>query len=367
MKHFKRINHKLHLWLGLLLGLPFMVICLTGAILVFEPQILRLANPEHYTTTEDNRHWMSVDSVYSSVRKQLPDSIKLGKLRIGRPDETWIFENKSLRNAQIFVNPYTGKVTGMRDHDKGFFYSVRRLHRWFFDTYDRKSDAVCWGKLLVGISSLLSIPLLLSGLAVWWPATCHILRMRLQVCTSKGMRRTMFDLHSASGFYTLALLLILALTGLTWSFSWYRQAFYATFGVEYTSSGSSSQKIETFESGIRQTALAQTIMRHPDYRWIEMDGTTIRVSTSRIGNTRRADEYTFSPADGHLEQFTPYEQTSAQKRIRGWIVTFHEGLWLGTFSQALTFLAALIGATLPATAYYLYWKRKRNKRKSSNS
>lgn len=131
MKHFKRINHKLHLWLGLLLGLPFMVICLTGAILVFEPQILRFANPEHYTTTEDNRHWMSVDSVYSSVRKQLPVSIKLGTLRIGRPDETWIFENKSLRNAQIFVNPYTGKVTGMRDHDKGFFYSVRRLHRWF--------------------------------------------------------------------------------------------------------------------------------------------------------------------------------------------------------------------------------------------
>jgi uncharacterized iron-regulated membrane protein len=36
----------------------------------------------------------------------------------------------------------------------------------------------------------------------------------------------------AGGMYVLVFLLAMALTGLTWSFQWYRNLFYTAFGVE---------------------------------------------------------------------------------------------------------------------------------------
>ena len=42
----RRLFHQIHLWLSLPLGILFAVICLTGAILVFENEALQLLNPQ---------------------------------------------------------------------------------------------------------------------------------------------------------------------------------------------------------------------------------------------------------------------------------------------------------------------------------
>ena len=42
----KKVIHLLHLWISLPLGIIFSVICLTGAILVFENETLQLLNPQ---------------------------------------------------------------------------------------------------------------------------------------------------------------------------------------------------------------------------------------------------------------------------------------------------------------------------------
>lgn len=357
-KFLRRWSRKLHRFLGLVLGIPFALICISGALLAFEPQLLRLVHPEHYRVDVAVRHErLPVDEVYARVSSQLPDTVQLGTLRIGQPDETWQIEIASLRNAELFVNPYTGKITGMQDHDRGFFYEVRRLHRWFFDTYDHKSDALCWGKLAVGVVSLLSLPLLLFGLYLWFPPLWRSWKLRVQICFRHGLRRALYDVHVTGGFHTVLLLLVLALTGLTWSFPWYRQAFYATFGVVYGAAEPSGPQPVT-DYRVWQRALKQVEARHPDYRWIEVSPTEIRFSTTRYGNARRADVYHYEAPSGRLTRFIPYRQTSAQQRVRGWIVTLHEGLWLGWFSQLLTCLGALVGACLPFTAYYLYCKRR---------
>ena len=48
------------------------------------------------------------------------------------------------------------------------------------------------------------------------------------------------DLHVAGGMYALFFLLAMALTGLTWSFGWYRTGFYKVFGVEVQQGGTHS-------------------------------------------------------------------------------------------------------------------------------
>lgn len=73
---------------------------------------------------------------------------------------------------------------------------------------------------------------------------CHLvapykkaLKNSLKIVAGKGWRRFWYDLHVAGGMYTLIFLLAMALTGLTWSFSWYRTGFYKVFGVETMQGG----------------------------------------------------------------------------------------------------------------------------------
>lgn len=45
----------------------------------------------------------------------------------------------------------------------------------------------------------------------------------------------------------------------------------------------------------------------------------------------------------------------------GWINSLHMGNYWGIWSKIFTFIAALIGASLPVTGYYLFYIKEKNK------
>lgn len=137
------------------------------------------------------------------------------------------------KKAACFINPYTGEITGI-DDGKGFFMKIMRLHRWLLDEYKR-DGSFAWGKTIVGYSTLVLAIIIISGLVIWYPRNKKALKNRLKIKTKAGWFRFLYDLHVSGGFYAALLLLILALTGLTWSFGWYRDAFYTAFGISTTS------------------------------------------------------------------------------------------------------------------------------------
>ena len=96
----------------------------------------------------------------------------------------------------------------------------------------KQDGGIFWGKMIVGTSTLMFVFVLISGVVVWWPRTRKALKNSLKIVANKGWRRFWYDLHVAGGMYALVFLLAMALTGLTWSFQWYRTGFYKTFGVE---------------------------------------------------------------------------------------------------------------------------------------
>ena len=74
------------------------------------------------------------------------------------------------------------------------------------------------------------VVVLVSGLVIWIPRSRKALKSRLSVSVTKGWKRFLYDSHVSIGFYCTLLLLLMALTGLTWSFGWYREAAYALTG-----------------------------------------------------------------------------------------------------------------------------------------
>lgn len=304
----------------------------------------------------------------------------------------------------MYVDQYTGEVTGKYERAP-FFGVMFRMHRWMLDSM-KPDGGIFWGKIIVGTSTLMFVFVLISGVVVWWPRTRKALKNSLKIVVNKGWRRFWYDLHVAGGMYTLIFLLALSLTGLTWSFQWYRTGFYKVFGVEVqpgmghgnaaanatARSGKPEGKPEGREGrggrpegrggraeGRGERAEARSEHRHspyanwervyeqlaqanPGYRQISVSDGSASVANNRFGNTRGTDRYKFNPRNGEITETVLYSDLENSGKIRGWIYSVHVGSWGGMLTRILTFIAALIGASLPLTGYYL-WIRKKVKRK----
>lgn len=381
---------RLHLWLSVPFGLIIIIICLSGAALVFEKEVMELCRPELYyinkvETAADGAKAvpLPVERIAESVAATLPDSVSVAGITVSSdPERAWQVNLSKPRRASVYVNPYTGEITGKYERTP-FFTTMFRLHRWLLDSM-KPGGSIFWGKMIVGTATLMLVFVLISGIVVWWPRTKKALKNSLKIATGKGRRRLWYDLHVAGGLYALVFLLAMALTGLTWSFDWYRTGFYKVFGVEVSRavgghgttgghgiSGQAARADRGKSSPFAhwQKVYEELAARHPEYRQITVSQGTATVSFSSFGNQRALHRYAFHRKSGEITKADLYEDSGASGKIRGWIYSIHVGSWGGLTTRILTFLAALIGASLPLTGYYLWIRRLwgKNRRKPAAS
>ena len=383
----KKLSRKIHLWLSVPFGLLIAVICLTGAILVFEDEWMEFSRHDLYYVNKVEAQTLPVSELLQTVQNTLPDSVSVkGITMFANPQKAWQVSISKPMRASICVDQYTGEIKG-RNERAPFFMFMFKMHRSLLGNMKPAAGEISVGKLVVGVSTLLMVVILISGLIVWIPRTCKAVKNRLQIKCNKGCRRFWYDLHVSGGIYTVVFLLALALTGLTWSFSWYRSAFYQVFGAEVKqqSSHGSGQKQqgktasnkghhgENGKGSSRQTGETtfthwQTVYnllsrQNPEYERVSITDGTASVYFSGFGNQRAADRYTFDPGSGAISETNLYADQDRAGKLRGWIYSVHVGSWGGLPTQILAFLAALLGAVLPLTGYYLWIKKMKRKRK----
>lgn len=275
----KRLFFKVHLWMALPFGIIITVICLTGAILVFEPEVDRLVYPDRYSVDKVGEKTLDESVLKDMVQQDLPEGVKIIRVIPGtNPESTVEMKLSKPRKASLFVDPYTGEIKG-RYERIAFFRYVFRLHRWLLDSKP-ENGGIFWGRVIVGVSTLMFVVTLVTGVIIWWPRKRKALKKSLRLYVRKGSHRFMQSLHIAGGMYAVIFLLLMSVTGLTWSFEWFRDTFYSVFGLSF-----------------------------------------------------------------------PEE--------KGFVYSLHIGSWGGMVTRILHFVAALIGASLPVTGYYLWLKRKR--------
>lgn len=228
----RKLFRKIHLWLSVPFGLIIALICFSGAMLVFENEVNELTRPELYRVTKSDTEPLSIEQLLEKVAATLPDSVSVTGVTISSdPQRPYQVNLSKPRRAFMIIDQYTGEIKG-KSGRTGFFMTMFRLHRWLLDSMNPGNEGVFWGKMIVGVSTLLFVFVLISGIIVWWPRTRKALKNSLKISATKGWRRFWYDLHVAGGMYALVFLLVMALTGLTWSFPWYQTAFYNVFGVE---------------------------------------------------------------------------------------------------------------------------------------
>lgn len=375
----KKFFRHIHLWLSVPFGAIITLICFSGAMLVFETEIMQLCRHDLYYVEEVKAAPLPAHRLMEMAAATLPEGTEATGLTVqADPQRSWQVSLSQPRRASLFIDPYTGEVLGQ--YERAPFFSVMfRLHRWLLDSA-RPDGGLFVGKLIVGVSTLLFVVILVSGIVVWWPRNRKALTNSLKIPFRKGTTRFQYGLHVAGGMYVLVFLLVMALTGLTWSFSWYRNGVYALFGATSTqNSGTAStsggkdgkeEKKDTAAGGQHQGRKSRTTAyTHWQRVYEELSGSnegfeqitlghgSASVSFGRWGNQRAADRYTFDSENGEITSVDRYSTRETSGKLRGWLYSLHVGSWGGIPTRILYFIAALIGATLPLTGYYLWIKR----------
>ena len=360
----KRFFAKLHLWLSIPFGLVIAIVCVTGAVLVFEDEIKNMNHPERYLADEVKEEALAPSQIVARAQQMLPDSVTVTGIRMfGEPERNWrLYVDKGWSRC---VNPYTGRITGEDTGDE-FVRTTTRMHRFLLHSYRYGVDTP-WGKLVVGYSTIAFVFILISGIVIWWPINKKMLKNRLKISTRRGSFRFWYDLHVAGGMYASIFLLAMALTGLTWSFKWYRTAFYTALGGAPTQSPhgrSRTAEVPAIDYAQWDKVYAQMSERYPDCKSITLKNGNVLVSTNHYGNIFASDRFAFDPSSGDITKSDLYDDSSRYSKLKGWVWSVHSGQWGGIVTRLLHCIAALLGAVFVLTGYYFWIRRLMRPRKS---
>lgn len=396
MKFFRKI----HLWLSVPFGIIITLVCFSGAMLIFEPEITRAVKSDVYYVAEVKDSALPMGELMETVKATLPDSVSITGVTIFSDNSRTYQVNLSKpRRASLFIDQYSGQITGKYERI-GFFSTMFKLHRWLLDSANPHGDGVKIGKTLVGISTLIFVIALITGVIIWWPRARKNLRRSLSVSFSNGWKGFWKGLHVAGGMYALIFVLAMALTGLTWSFDWYRSAFYAVCRVEHTPRNFSQAITKTdadkgdrhegrggkgrrgggrhggdrqggygrgegrrySEFGRWQQVYDEIKAQNPDAPQITIAPESATVTLGNSGNSRASDRYEFNRRSGEITPSTKYADSVEADKLRGWIYSIHTGSLGGVFTRILWLLGALLGASLPLTGYYIWIKHLMRKK-----
>src|SRR5215213_2273425 len=231
MNTFRKIIFWLHLTSGVLAGIFIFIMCVTGALLSFESNILEFAESEMRVVKPptENAQRLSINEIINKVQGAKPNAKPSGiTLQNDRNAAATVALG---RDGQLFVNPYTGDITGEGSKSwRGFFRVTEDAHRWLALPGNGRTV----GKTLNDAANLLFLLLAISGFYIWFPRQWtrrHFAPILWFRRTSSGKARD-FNWHNVIGFWTSSILIILTLTGAIISYQWAGNLLYTLTGNE---------------------------------------------------------------------------------------------------------------------------------------
>ncbi len=354
---------RVHLWLGLPLGILFFVISLSGALFCWEPEFAAILYKENVVPQE--KPFAPVSAFKKSVEQVLPDA-----------DFRTVYYRGPAKAVQLLLyvpgtyyhanlNPYSGELIHLQDMKKGWLNNLKFLHRNLM-LGDIGREIVHWGTLLY-------LVMVVTGIILWWPAKKAQRRQRFVIKWGASRRRLNYDLHNVLGFYSSWILIFLIVTGIFWGFQLVSSSLKNLSGEE--------QKQYDLPLSVGDAAPPELVQirlldRLGEQFRKEFPDKNIRVSNphksddpiqvSVVSKDRivtQVDQYYFDRYTGKRLrgnfQHGMHQEASLFTTIDGLMYDIHLGNLFGFASRVLVFIASLIGASLPITGFIFWWHNRK--------
>lgn len=388
---FRKAILVVHRWVGLLTGSIVLVVSLTGALYVFDQETYNLLHRDLVRVEPSDRPMRPASEIIVAGRAALGPEAPVSWIEgfgPGRAVEVHAYRwDDSARGLgywntiklwkAAYLNPYTGEVLGSVDRRFGFFTVVRHMHQSLLLRHDV-------GHRIVGTAVLVFLGMLITGVVLWWPRNRAAVKQRIKVAWRAGRRRLQWDLHAVLGIYVLPIALIIAATGLVWSFKWWESGMYFLVSGDARDPWADEPEHKASLPGADSAALASAapgsapmdiafreVMRRSrpggNY-WVTLPEGPDGVLEAAYQEPVRSGWVTwsgmsFDPHSGAVIHTDLFEDKDIRKRFGNSIYDIHVGRIFGWPTQILALLASLLCASLPVTGFLMWRGRSRAGRK----
>ncbi len=357
----RRVVRQVHLWMGLSLGALFVLLGLSGSILVFYPEIDAVLNPVVQSSVTVRPDW---DKSLRTVRAAFPNKHgpwrfevtgKAGAIpaRYYNPPET---SGRDFAPLMVWLSPDGARVLR---HDYWGNYAMT----FIYDLHYRLLGGKAVGKG-VGYAGIGIVLLLLTGLWAWWPRGTWSKALRFK---QRGSPIRLYrDVHKLTGLGGAVFLFILTITGVMLELPDESDAALASVAgpVDPPVHAASRQAADGPISVNRVVKAAKDALPAARLAWIEVpgeDGGPFRIRMEQPGDPSVRFPHSFVWIDqstGAVLAVQDSQKAGRATTINNWVHPLHDGSVAGLSSRIVAFLAGLIPLLLFVTGWKRYRMRK---------
>lgn len=359
MKPLRKFSLTLHLWLGLFTAIFLFVEGVTGGIMAWGSEILRLINPpgrqvdmQTYHVPSGATPSLSLEALAAALEATHP-GLRLVAIEFSqRPDLASAAELQVSRFTfmRVWFDPHTGKEVGMQvPASRGLRLQI------LVDLASQLHNDIVAGFTLFFVA--------LTGLILWWPRKILVPRR------PNLSARTNFQLHNAIGFYSSLILILFSATSMIMIYS--PPAIRVIARVTHTPAVPSvprltastalargAKRLDLDESmkaamqllpaGARFTGMSQMNNRGLYFYYLPSSGTYDLEGRLQV-----------NPATGKVQQLeVPRNYTFAERVVRVHVRQIHTGEFLGAPTRWIAGFFSFMLAVLSVTGPLIWWNRR---------
>ncbi len=371
---FKKVLFQLHWFFGISAGLVLALMGATGALYAFEGEIMSALNPEVLRVEVRDSGILAPAELVSKIEAAAGKTVSGLWVDTQADSAARVFftpKSGERRGPMRFFDPYSGELLA-EPSGKAFFDLMLQLHRFL-----AMGET---GKQITAASTLALLFFCLSGLYLRWPRQALNWRAWLTLDWAKKGRAFNWDLHAVAGTWCLAFYLCASLTGLYWSYGWYRDGMTqllsdAPAGQQGGKSGERRGRpgdapqgpppnvdYHALWSSLQSAAGPQLVAWNLRLPPVAGQPATVFYLLKDAEHPRALNQLVLDPPSGQVQRHERYADKPFGAQLLASVYALHVGEYFGLVGRILMALASLSMPLFAITGWLLYLDRRRKKR-----
>jgi sulfite reductase (NADPH) flavoprotein alpha-component len=372
----KKLFKQTHKVLGLVFCVFIAVVGISGAMFSYFPEFEALEK-SYIERDKKGKEVLSFEEILTKFHEQRPNvEIFAISDTIGDPLEVRAIIQDEDHNdpaaflgdnaAYYFVSRYTGEILPLIS--RKFFVMIVGLHRAFHPSIEHYVNHGI-GNHIVGITTIVITLLSLIGLYLYIPMLKQNFSKNIKLNFKSKGYAFWYKLHSILGVYTSIFVLIMCLTGLYWSYGWFKTGVNKLIGYEEPKYEEIIEQGEPKPNNITEIIKVYSMAKEyaPEHNF--HFGIPSRTNESYgilYFGKEYSGEFTYNPQtnESTFKDDDKNITIPLNEKFLYSMLDLHSGEFFGEIGRAIWCVSSLAMGVFGASGVAMFYKRTRNRRKS---